>query len=316
MFLIISDSNHECGTAKAADRLVGSLRPLERSRLLVALARRIDGSARHENEFADADLNKDGVLSRDEWLAFKAAQDAAARAPVRAAQLVKHAARGAGSMVGFGFSDNFVMLTTGELIEAQLGPRFGCYGLAAAAMGNLVADVVGCLTSSTVERATAQVLPDPRLTPQQEATKAAQVADTVGQVVGISTGCVLGCAPLLFGVGTTAAEMSGSRVEPGGTLGAARATRRAVRLAKLRVPPSGGAGKLLAPGVARGRAALAALATAWPNAKQRRILMCSLPHTRAPTFGANVLLVASVATATRRLAREREKRRRIERAEQ
>ena len=292
------------GRAAALDAFAAALGDDEREVVLGALARRrlaLDGReqkrdapAHVHEEFTTADANADGVLTREEWVAFRAAQEAASNAEVSAAQLVMHAARGAGSMVGFGFSDNFVMLLAGEAIEAQLGPRFGLYGLAAAAAGNLVADVVGCLTSGTVERISEAVLPDPGLSLQQEAQPAARAADTIGQVVGISAGCVLGCVPLLFGVGTTAEE-----VGTVGTVGAARASKRALRRARLGVRHGAGA---TAQRAARGRVALAQMAAALQERAPRAPVRLGV---RAPTFGAHVLLVASVAMAARRLVQRR-----------
>ena len=58
-------------------------------------------------------------------------------------QLVSVAVASGLPFIGFGIVDNSIMITAGEQIDALLGVRLGITTLASAALGNLVADVVG-----------------------------------------------------------------------------------------------------------------------------------------------------------------------------
>lgn len=59
--------------------------------------------------------------------------------------------RGMVPMVGFGFVDNFIMLTAGDAIDVTFGSALQISTLAAAGLGNLVSDVAGLGLSSTIE---------------------------------------------------------------------------------------------------------------------------------------------------------------------
>eukprot|EP00887_Chlorella_sp_A99_P000208 scaffold13.g208.t1 len=109
---------------------------------------------------------------------------------------------------GFGFVDNAVMLLAGEQIDAAFGVRFGLTTLASAALGNLVADVVGVSVTHQIQgerwlrRAGAvregmrRVLNPPRLTKVQQSLPAVKWAQLAGAVVGVSLGCLVGMSPL------------------------------------------------------------------------------------------------------------------------
>ena len=65
-------------------------------------------------------------------------------------------------------------------------------------MGNVVADTTGQVSGGTVDRMLRPVLPAPRLSEAQRASRAASLTHAVGGAVGIFVGCVLGSFPLLF----------------------------------------------------------------------------------------------------------------------
>ncbi len=54
--------------------------------------------------------------------------------------------------VGFGFLDNFLMLTFGEIIEANLASRFCLSVMTCAAIGNIIADGMSVGFSDFIER--------------------------------------------------------------------------------------------------------------------------------------------------------------------
>lgn len=53
--------------------------------------------------------------------------------------------------VAFGFFDNIIMITAGEQIDLMFGAKLGLSSMAAAGLGNTVADVVGINISHTIE---------------------------------------------------------------------------------------------------------------------------------------------------------------------
>lgn len=97
---------------------------------------------------------------------------------------------------GFGFVDNAVMLLAGEQIDAAFGVRFGLTTLASAALGNLVADVVGVSVTHQIQEGMRRVLNPPRLTKVQQSLPAVKWAQLAGAVVGVSLGCLVGMSPL------------------------------------------------------------------------------------------------------------------------
>lgn len=102
--------------------------------------------------------------------------------------------------VGFGFVDNAIMLVAGEQIDALLGLRLGISTLASAALGNLVADVVGVSVTHQIQAAAKNIkwAQPPRLSVLQQSLRRVKVARLGGAVLGVSFGCILGMAPLAF----------------------------------------------------------------------------------------------------------------------
>lgn len=101
--------------------------------------------------------------------------------------------------VGFGFCDNFIMILVGDLVDAKLGVAFGISTMAAAAIGNTFSDVVGIGASGFIETANAALgIPTSGLTSEQRADIRMRILKNTACALGITIGCVLGMAPLLF----------------------------------------------------------------------------------------------------------------------
>ena len=102
-------------------------------------------------------------------------------------------------MVGFGFMDNLVMIQAGDLIDNSIGVTFGLATLTSAAYGQIVSDVSGTLSSGVVEAMAAKLgLPRANLSGEQMTLRSVQVYGTLGAVVGVACGCLLGMSCLMF----------------------------------------------------------------------------------------------------------------------
>eukprot|EP00049_Salpingoeca_infusionum_P002059 m.53484 g.53484 ORF g.53484 m.53484 type:complete len:243 (-) comp11366_c0_seq4:2074-2802(-) len=156
--------------------------------------------------FQTIDVNTDGKVSEkefEEWFnSLKEMETPIADAPTQAPtmkQLVYHGIRHTVPMVGFGFLDNFIMISAGETIDNTLGSTLHLSTMAAAGLGNLFSDVVGLGFSNTIEAAASKIgLPDPKMTPQQLALPICSRISAAASMVGISLGCLAGMIPLLF----------------------------------------------------------------------------------------------------------------------
>ncbi|KAH9256921.1 hypothetical protein BASA81_004742 [Batrachochytrium salamandrivorans] len=101
--------------------------------------------------------------------------------------------------VGFGFIDNSGMIIFGDAIDETLGVMLCVSTLTSAALGNTVADICGIGLGGAVATAVAKLgLPTATLTLKQTLSKQVRYARTVGSMVGVVIGCVLGMFPLLF----------------------------------------------------------------------------------------------------------------------
>eukprot|EP00468_Gymnochlora_sp_CCMP2014_P002153 CAMPEP_0167744484 /NCGR_PEP_ID=MMETSP0110_2-20121227/2618_1 /TAXON_ID=629695 /ORGANISM="Gymnochlora sp., Strain CCMP2014" /LENGTH=329 /DNA_ID=CAMNT_0007629013 /DNA_START=107 /DNA_END=1096 /DNA_ORIENTATION=- len=109
-------------------------------------------------------------------------------------------------MVGFGFMDNMVMLTAGDLIDNTIGVKFGLATLTAAAFGQICSDVSGIAFGGIVEDLTTRLgLPVPNLLPKQRRLPKVKFTGNLGMICGVVIGCILGMVSLLF-LDTGAAE--------------------------------------------------------------------------------------------------------------
>ncbi|CAI6006978.1 unnamed protein product [Closterium sp. NIES-65] len=151
-------------------------------------------------EFQAADVNHDGVLDAREFATYVEAQNAkmaAADRPLNLHQLGLLATRSALGNIGFGVTDNTIMLIAGDIIEGTLGAAFGISTLMAAGLGNAVSDIVGTVFREYIEGATGRFLPDVNFSSKQLADSRARWAETGGATVGVTIGCLMGLAPLL-----------------------------------------------------------------------------------------------------------------------
>ncbi|GJP42581.1 hypothetical protein CLOM_g2132 [Closterium sp. NIES-68] len=184
----------------AAGELVRQLDHAGRAALLTAL---FPGSTdKHDAalEFQAADVNHDGVLDSHEFATYVEAQNAkmeAADRPLNVHQLGLLATRSAIGNIGFGVTDNTIMIIAGDIIEGTLGAAFGISTLMAAGLGNAVSDIIGTIFREYIEGATGHFLPDVNFSSKQLADSRARWAETGGATVGVTIGCLLGLAPLL-----------------------------------------------------------------------------------------------------------------------
>ena len=114
-------------------------------------------------------------------------------------QLWRVFCRAAVPMIGFGFTDQTVMLQAGNAIDCTLGVTFGLSTLTAAAFGQVCSDASGVILGGTVERlAQAAGLPSANLTVAQRALPIVGQVKWAGSFIGIIAGCCLGLINLLF----------------------------------------------------------------------------------------------------------------------
>ena len=83
-------------------------------------------------------------------------------------QLAAIAAASGLPFVGFGIVDNAVMLLAGEQIDMAFGASLGLTTLASAALGNLVADVVGVSVTHQVQENMRKIMNPPHLSKPQQ----------------------------------------------------------------------------------------------------------------------------------------------------
>lgn len=102
-------------------------------------------------------------------------------------------------MVGFGFTDNFILLLVGDYLDATICLQFGLSTLFAAALGNTISNVAGLTTGGLIEKAGAALgLPHHGLKPAQLKTFTSLYFKYTGMTIGVCFGCVMGMAPLYF----------------------------------------------------------------------------------------------------------------------
>lgn len=102
-------------------------------------------------------------------------------------------------MIGFGFMDQTIMIHAGNAIDCTIGVSLGISTLAAAAVGQIVANAGGILFGETLQRFFTRFLwiPQPHLTAGQLSLGVVEKARFSGTLWGIMAGCVLGLANLL-----------------------------------------------------------------------------------------------------------------------
>jgi len=101
--------------------------------------------------------------------------------------------------VGFGLLDNGIMILAGEYIDHTIGVTLGISTMAAAAVGNLISDIMGLGLAGYVEAiATRFGFEAPAMSTRQASMWKTKYSAYFGRGIGIAIGCVLGMFPLLF----------------------------------------------------------------------------------------------------------------------
>ncbi|CAD7929067.1 unnamed protein product [Amoebophrya sp. A25] len=103
----------------------------------------------------------------------------------------------AGPMVGFGFTDNFLLIILGASIENSFGMYVST--LAAAGLGNLFSNIIGMGLAEWIEYFAEKIgLPRPKMSRAQKRTHLARITGLAGTITGLTIGCLLGLVPVLF----------------------------------------------------------------------------------------------------------------------
>jgi len=199
-----------------ARTIVNNLTKQHRKRLLNAILMSEYGSHLHgkwdvpNNLFTKYDKDRDGSISQREFqdavtdvLAWAATSEQVDEGKSDEApsysMLWKVAVASFIPFMGFGFVDNFMMIVAGEVIEVKVGLILGFSTMAAAALGNLISDVVGLCVSSGIEASAQKMgIEEPQLSSAQRKLTSIKVFRWSGSMLGISVGCILGMVPLLF----------------------------------------------------------------------------------------------------------------------
>jgi len=155
-----------------------------------------------QEEFHKADVDKSGSISYREfhrWTKSILVTDAHVEAPPTKTQLRQVFARQIPPFIGFGVTDNGLMILSGDFIDSTFGMWLGISTMAAAALGNAFSNCIGMSIHGFIENTANKLgLPDPHLTLHQNNCEAVRKARTLGSMFGITVGCLLGMLPLLF----------------------------------------------------------------------------------------------------------------------
>lgn len=101
-------------------------------------------------------------------------------------------------MVGFGFMDNFIMITAGTAIDNSLGVHMGLATMTAAAIGQVVSDVSGVVFGDTLSKVF-KVAPAKLSSAQKTSKLTRSIVSRLrlsGAVIGVVAGCTLGAVAL------------------------------------------------------------------------------------------------------------------------
>ncbi|KAG9407261.1 Transmembrane protein 65 [Aphanomyces cochlioides] len=162
-----------------------------------------------EKHFADADVNKDGKLTAVEFQSYIASQflpktlsnsiGHSSMEPPSARQLRLVMLASGIPFIGFGVVDNLIMLTAGDFLETNIRLMFPISIVAAAGLGNCVADVMGLSLGGVIESFARKLgIQDPQLSSTQARMAHVRAISYFSQAIGISFGCLVGMFPLLF----------------------------------------------------------------------------------------------------------------------
>ncbi|KEP63950.1 UNVERIFIED_CONTAM: hypothetical protein HHA_236510 [Hammondia hammondi] len=210
------------GCAAAAAAAAAALESISRAEKLLAVAgeaaaaRAIHAARENWEKMAnrssgpgDVDELRQALLQQVAAAETKAAEDALKRAgafggasqpPPSRRDLWLLSLSSSLPFVGFGLVDNCIMIVAGDLFDTTLCVTLGLTTMAAAALGNWISDLMGLWLGSRIEALSSRILPIPKpsLTPEQRESPICRKHYYIGTGIGISIGCLLGMAPLLF----------------------------------------------------------------------------------------------------------------------
>ncbi|CAH0394922.1 unnamed protein product [Bemisia tabaci] len=210
-----SDTTHPL-TKEKADELVRNLSPEEREYLLESIHHVTSDETkadykdqlaayRWRSEFGrpsrlaqlgDVDPTGSYCPLPEDWLLQKYTETVPQ--PTRS-DIIRVAIFNAIPFIGFGFLDNFFMITFGDTIEAALSGFIVITTMTAAALGNTISDILGIGSAWYVEQAVSKLgFQPPKLLPVQMDMKITRRAANMGRTIGVTIGCILGMSPLLF----------------------------------------------------------------------------------------------------------------------
>jgi tRNA-specific adenosine deaminase 1 len=102
--------------------------------------------------------------------------------------------------IGFGIMDNAILIWAGDQIDTHLGVLFGISTLCAAAIGNIISDIAGVGLGGVIEDfcATKLRMPKVNFTNAQRSLRSVRFAGQLGNMIGLTIGCIIGMFPLLY----------------------------------------------------------------------------------------------------------------------
>ena len=115
-------------------------------------------------------------------------------------QLRRVAIQAAVPMVGFGFTDQALMIHAGHCIDCTIGVTFGLSTLAAAAVGQIIANSGGIVFGESLQRVFTKFswLEPSHLNATQLSLPVVERARFAGTFLGLIAGCILGLVNLAF----------------------------------------------------------------------------------------------------------------------
>jgi Transmembrane protein 65 len=113
-------------------------------------------------------------------------------------QLQRHFFHAAVPMIGFGFMDQTALIQAGNAIDCTLGVTLGLSTMAVAALRQIVSGAAAAIFGSTLNTMFRTWTVPSGLTDAQRSLGCVKRVGSLGSLVGVVTGCVLGLVNLLF----------------------------------------------------------------------------------------------------------------------
>jgi len=176
---------------------VGDETSEEHTELMLRISRLIEDDPALATNFARS-LHLDAAMLRRIEAICKEAEKADI-CPPTTVQLKQVCMASALPFLGFGILDNAVMIVFGDMIDLTLCATFGFSTMAAAALGNTLSDGFGVFSGGVVEDMAAKAgFEAPPLSRAQQALASTKRWERLGQLLGITVGCLIGMFPLLL----------------------------------------------------------------------------------------------------------------------